>query len=272
MNNKREFSLIATLSVLLIIIAIYSINLVSAQPTSNIFENLDLGIGMTQIIYQMTEFFRPIFEFLLGPYAQTEFFYAKVLLLILLVVVIYWILDRVPLFQGYRNIAMIISLIVSIIAVRFISENQLINGILLPYGTIGVGITTILPFLIIAYGVHTLGLGGIGRKMVWGFFGLIFLILWVTKSSELSDLSNYIYIGTLIGVAVMLVFDRSIHAYFSGADMKRYERELADRQISDLQIELSRLRSSPATSNEIERRIRQIERRLRHFRSRSAAL
>ena len=62
---------------------------------------------------------------------------------------------------------MIVALIVSILSVRFMSENNFILGLLLPYTTLGVALITIIPFLIFAYGVHTTGLPGIGRKIAW---------------------------------------------------------------------------------------------------------
>ncbi|MBI2629382.1 hypothetical protein HYW74_04840 [Candidatus Pacearchaeota archaeon] len=262
MIKKRNIVLLSILS----IIAFFSIiNFVSAQPQSNFFESLDLGIGITQIIYQMTEFFRPIFEFLLGPYASTQFFYAKVLLLILMFVFVYWALDRLPLFQGYRSITLVIATAVSILAIRYLSENDLILGILLPYGTFGVVLTTLIPFFLFGYMIHATGMPGIGRKVGWGFFGIVFFILWRTKAGEIGDISNYIYTGTLIGVAVMLVFDKSVHAYFRGLEMKEFEKQTYEAEVANLQRELFQLAQSGASGPQIDARTNRIKRRLRHL-------
>lgn len=245
--------------------------LISAQ---SLFQNLDLGEGMRQLIDQAIGFGTPVFEIIIGDYSGSEFFFAKVMLLFLLVVVIYIILDRLPIFEGLRNISMIISIIISVLAVRFISENQLILGILLPYGTLGVALTAALPFLIWTYGVHSLGISGLGRRIAWIFFGIVFITLWIYKSTDIGPLGNQIYFWTSIAIAAMIFFDRRIHAYFSGADMRRYERTLSDKQISDLQAELSRLlrESEPSPSPEQRRTIERIRRRLRHLGATSSSI
>ncbi len=268
MIKKRNIVLLSILAT----IALFSImHFVSAQPQSNIFDNLDLGIGMTQIIYQMTEFFRPIFEFLLGPYATTGFFYAKVLLLILLFTIIYWSLDRLPLFQGYRSITLVIATAVSILAIRYLSENDLILGILLPYGTFGVVLTTLIPFFLFAYMIHATNMPGIGRKIGWGFFGIVFFILWRTKSGEIGDLSNYIYTGTLIGILIMLIFDKTVHAYFRGLEIREFEKQTYEAEVANLQRELAQLAQSGVSSPQIDARKQRIQRRLRHLGSKYAS-
>ena len=165
--NKKRVSAIFILSLLLILSII---NLISAQ--NSLFNQINLKTGMQQIIDQAVGFFTPVFEVVIGDYSGSEFFFAKVLFLLLLLVVIYIILDKVPIFEGYRGVAMIVALIVSILSVRFMSENEFIVGLLLPYTTLGIAITTIVPFLIFAYGIHVTGLPGIGRKMAWEFLAL----------------------------------------------------------------------------------------------------
>lgn len=248
---------------LTLLFAIFSIPLISAQFLGNI----DLGEGMREIIYQITEFLRPVLEIIIGDYSGSEFFFAKVMVLLLMLVIIYWILNKIPLFEGYRNITIIISLIVSILSVRFMSENELIAGILLPYGTLGVAITTILPFFIFAYGIHATGMPGLGRKIGWVFFGVVFIVLWITKYDQLNKISNYIYIGTIATVAIMLAFDKSIHAYFRGQDIRQFERVAIESQIANLQADLNRLlrESGPAPSPEQRRTIERIRRRLRNL-------
>ncbi len=271
MIGKRSLNLILLIS----IVSLFSIlTFISAQPYGGYgsgFGFIDLGEGIRQIIDQATRFLAPLFEVILGDYSGSEFFFTKILVLALLFVVIYWILERVPALRGYRNIAMLISLIVSILAVRFISENELVNGILLPYGVLGVALTTLIPFMIFAYGIHTTDLSGAGRKIAWAVFALIFFILWVYKYPELNPIANQIYLWALVAVIIVMIFDKSIHAYFAGADMKKFSKNLTTRQIADLQVELGRLRNSPVMSNEIERRIQQIERDMRHLRAREAS-
>ena len=252
--KRGNLLLIILLSIIPIV---FSINLVSAQLP------IDLGQGANVIINQGTELFRPIFQFIIGDYTNGEYFFIKVLFLILLFIVIFVILERVPFFEGFRNIAMLVALIVSILSVRFMSENNFILGLLLPYTTLGVALITIIPFLIFAYGVHTTGLPGIGRKVAWGLFGIVFLSLWSTQHAKFNDVSNYIYWGIIAGAAIMIFMDRTINAYFRGMDIKRFEEDANTAEIANLQAELGRLIQPGIASPQIDARRRRIERRLR---------
>lgn len=264
MNEKRK---LITLSFIFVIFALSLSTIVSAQYGSSPFSFIDLGQGMRQLIDQAINFFTPVFEIVIGDYSGSEFFFTKVMLLLLLFVVIYFVLDHVPLFQGYRGINYIVALIVSIIAVRFISENQLVLGILLPYGTLGVALTTILPFFIFAYFIHTTGMPGIARKLCWIFFGIVFLVLWIYKADQIGDIGNQIYFWTTIAMAIMLILDKRIHAYFRGLDIKRFEQDAHENEIANLQIELRRLitMGGATPSQEIKNQIRKMQRRIRHL-------
>ncbi|MEM3074382.1 MAG: hypothetical protein QW727_00340 [Candidatus Pacearchaeota archaeon] len=252
--KKENLLAIILLSVISIV---FSINLVSAQLS------IDLGNGVNILINQGTELFRPIFQFILGDYSNGEYFFIKALFLILLFIIIFVILERVPFFEGLRNIAMLVALIVSVLSVRFLSENNFILGLLLPYTTLGIAIATIVPFLIFAYGVYTIGLPGIGRKIAWMIFGIIFIALWSTQHTKFNEVSNYIYWGIIAGAAIMVIMDRTVNAYFRGRDIKRFEEDAHIAEIANLQTELSRLMQSGMSSPQIEARKRKIEGRLR---------
>src|SRR3989344_4569335 len=145
------------------------------------------------IVSSLEGIFTPISSSLFGGGDSNEFLFAKILLAILLFAVINAVVKKVPIFREQKGVAIIVALVISILAVRFISENQLVAGILLPYGTLGVGLTTILPFLIFFYFIHDSEIGPFGRRVSWFFFILVFLILWYSKGSDLSTISNYIY-------------------------------------------------------------------------------
>ncbi|MEM3122382.1 MAG: hypothetical protein QXH60_02995, partial [Candidatus Pacearchaeota archaeon] len=142
-----------------------------------------------------------------------------------------------------------------------------ILGLLLPYTTLGIAITTIVPFLIFAYGVHVIGLPGIGRKVAWIFFGIIFIILWIYKADQINPIGNQIYLWIIILIGGMLLFDRRIHAYFSGMNIKEFERVSIENEIANLQADLHRImvNAGPSPSPEQKRTIERIRKRLRRL-------
>jgi hypothetical protein len=177
----------------------------------------------------------PIFEGIIGDYSTSEFFFAKILLLILLFLIINFVLKK-SLFNEKENLSMTVAGVISILAVRFISENQLITGILLPYGTLGVALTAILPFLIFFYFIHLTRMNGFGRRLFWVFFAIVFLALWFSRKG-ISPIMDQIYIGTFSMIILAFVFDKRIHTYFKTWEINLFFRNTNERAIASLQAE-----------------------------------
>ena len=181
--------------------------------------------------------FSPVFKVLFGDYDQNDFFFAKLLLMILLYAIINTALRKVPQFENNKGINMLVSLIVSIFAVRFISQNQLIYGILLPYGTLGVALITILPFLIFFLFVNWSNMGGAGRRLSWIFFGIIFFVLWIYQADNIGPIANQIYGWTMAALVLVFIFDKNIHYYFKTWEISAFYKGNNERRTASLQAE-----------------------------------
>ena len=254
--NKKEIILLSILSIAIILCIV---PLISAQYYGGAFSYIDLGQGIRQVIDQGTMFLTPVFEILLGDYSGSNFLFTKVLILIILFVLIDTILKRIPIFEGSRNIASIVSLIVSIIAIRFISEDQL-YAIILPYSVLGIALTSILPFMIFTYFIYSTDMPGIGRKLAWLFFMAVFGVTWFYKWNELTGFGNTLYLWTAVIMGGMFLFDRSIQAYLRGENIKDWEKKATDKEIAALQEESQRI--AAVDSAQADRRRRQIKQRL----------
>lgn len=205
------------------------------------YDFISMQNTVMRVIDSTLGIFSPFLELIIGDYSTSEFFFAKVLLLILLTVIINQILKKTPLGSEDKKIGLILSLIVSILAIRFISENDLISGILIPYGTLGVAITTVLPFLIFFYFVHHSGVGPAGRRFFWIIYGVILLVLWSSRSQNLSQTSNMIYGLIFLASIILIIFDKKIHSYFGFSDLKRYEKDRNQERIRKLKRKLNEL-------------------------------
>lgn len=180
---------------------------------------------VTKVLDSILGILSPILEKIVGDYSSSEFFFAKVLLLILLIIVINGVLDKTPIGDN-KKINILISVIVSIIAIRYIGEEGILEAILIQYGALGIALTTIIPMIIFFYFVHnTKKIGNTGRRIFWILYGSSIIFLWLSKSSEISSAGNMIYIITLIAVIVFIIFDKKIHAYFGFSDFKKFERK-----------------------------------------------
>ena len=256
MREKRRTILYCLILSLIIILP-----MISAQYGSgNYFYNAQGTIR--PVLDSALGIMAPILEFAVGDYSTSGFFAVKVLFLILLIAIIVSVLKSIPRFEEMNDSTLnVIAVIVSILAVRFIGENNLIVGILLPYGTLGSAILLMLPFILWFYFIHQSNMGSGMRKFSWGFFMMIFFIFWNSRFPYMGSIANQIYTWGFFLFIIVLIFDRSIHRYFKDAESKRHRDTVYDAEASRLQEEYQRI--STVDTQESRRRMRWIIRRLK---------
>jgi len=214
-----------------------------------------------------SDVFSPFLKFLVGDTGEGLLF-AKALLLLLIYVVILTVLKRIELFR-YRNqfAAILIAAVMSILAVRFMSESQVIEGILVPYGAMGIGITVFLPFLVYFFFVHYSGIGHFGRKVAWAIFALAFIGLWVSQVAKgsSSEIINFIYLSGLILVALAFIFDKQVQRYFDLSQVRKATKHMRDSQRVKLLNDYQRaLRAFNQTGDQAaERELNRLARQLK---------
>lgn len=176
-----------------------------------------------QVYNKLGEAFSSILAPIFDVEQVDEFLFAKALLFIMLFSVIFLALYQVKIFKRNKPTRVIVALVVSILAVRYLKETDFIRAILLPYGALGGSITILLPLIIYFFFVHTSLEGGFGRRFAWFLYGIILLFLWGTQ--EYMGSANWIYIASLIFVLLNLVFDKSIHRYFKMGEFDKSKRK-----------------------------------------------
>ena len=235
---------------------VFSIKLVSAQVSPNQY--------MQTFIEWANSNFGPLFQALLGTPEIDSFLFAKILILILLFCIISMILARMALFEGRRSMISVVSLIVSLLAVRFLQENQLTTMILLPYGGMGAAITAFLPFVIFFMFVHTSIPGSFGRRAAWCLYAAFFICLWIMRYNDsTSGLAssasvNWIYPLAVIFIVLSILFDRTIHAFFQYGEYERARENIDMRARLQTLEDLDRARRL-GNRRDVER----LERRMR---------
>jgi len=238
---------------------IFAIQFVSAQW----YHNTNFFKGASETIIQwIKDIFGPFFEAIIGTSGFDEFFWAKILLLFLFFAVFYMTLKRVEAFKDREGIAALISIIITIFAVRYINNEGIIASILMPSGAMGISIMIFLPILIYFFFVHNAISSPIGRRAGWLVFSVVFLVLWLKRADRISSDMNWIY-G--VGVAVILIniiFDEGIHQYFGITQARAARRERIKLQISDIEEQLKRYRMVPNPSVAMRDTIEILERRL----------
>ncbi len=147
-------------------------------------------------------------------------FLAKVLLLILVLAIVSAVLSKtgfVFLEEGWTH--WVVSIVVAILSVRFLNA-ELVQAILIPYSTLGVALTAIVPFAIYflfvekgMYGPHY----SMMRRVAWIFFAVIFLAIWTLRTGEKTSNSiiDSIYPLTALIAVIMAFADGTIQKIFA---------------------------------------------------------
>ncbi len=227
MNKKRGLAL-----GLIIILSV--LPLVSAQILP-----YDWGSTFRQAIENVEDILTPIFEALLGT-GSGEYFFAKVLLFLLLFFVIFTVVGKIPNLGDNAAVVFIIATVVSILSIRYLPEDTFILALMLPYSTMGMAIAVFLPFLIYFFFVHTSVPGTFGRRIAWIVFGIVFLFLWIVRGAELGS-ANWVYAAGVGAVFISFLFDSSVHRYFQYAGLSRAVSKEKERIRRDIKREMFQL-------------------------------
>lgn len=210
----------------------------------------------------------PILQLLLGVEEVDENLFARFLFFIIVFTITATVLNKMELFKDKKPIITIISVSVSLLGTRYLGGLDIIQGVLLPYGTMMLAISIALPFLIYFFFVHNTIKSGVGRRVAWILFGAIFLGLWWTRRAEMGDLS-WIYNIGIVAVIIVVLADTEIHKYFGVIEMQNAKRAQISLEISDLEAKVAHLRTNAAPSritldtiDKLERRISELYKKL----------
>ncbi|MGV8142749.1 MAG: hypothetical protein ACP5NS_03890 [Candidatus Pacearchaeota archaeon] len=198
---------------------------VSAQGSiaSGLFSGSgNFGDAVASIIESIVDGVKPIVQLLVGTtgdsVSDSSFLFAKFLLLILVVSVIWIPVKTLPFVGEARNgLAFVIALIVGLLSIRFLSSN-IISTILLPYTAIGISITAILPLILYFVWVEK-GLEGpmfkTLRKAAWIFALVVFISLYFVRLPLLNP-PAYAVVYLIAGLLCFLffLFDKTIQKAF----------------------------------------------------------
>jgi hypothetical protein len=261
-NNKMKRGFVLT--GVFLFIALFLISNVSASP----FEGIAEGLG--NLIKGIIEILSPVLKIILGNVAGKGLFFTKVLLFIIVLSIVWIALEQIEVFKDYEFIHWTLTIVVSILSVRFLTEESWIQTILLPYSTLGVAITAFLPFIIWFLFV-TIGLKDqppIIRKFLWIAFAVVFLSLWSIRQGEFTDITtgfnaSNIYIWVFILSLAMVFFDGTIQKFLNKAKIDRLTQNANKRLIDQLMIDMqniqSRLTSGNMSSGAFKTRMKQIK-------------
>ena len=234
-------------------------SLVSAQ--SGPVEGLErLADGATEMIMIIIQF---ISDVLFGLESFDQFFFAKILLSLIIFFVVYTVLDKNNILDSNKNITKIIAASVTILSIRFLPVN-FIEFILIQYSTFAIALTTFLPLMIFFFFVFQSGFGKMGRRIAWSIYGVILVSLYYSRGENLGE-AQWIYYTAILAVLVFIIFDQLIDDQFANKsrkeiDKRRYLKQMVDtdRQLRKYQEQLVNTTDS-RLKKELEKEIKRLE-------------
>lgn len=205
-------------------LAFIGMSFVSAGPVESIQEFVESAYSLIQ----------PVLEKIIGDTSSSDMFLAKILFLIIIFAIVWKSLENISFFEATPWVLWLVSVSVSIIAIRWFGNSDIVNTVLLPYSAFGITLTAALPFVLYFFIVKDFHTSL--RKISWTFFIVVFIGLWFMRSGagEL-QVGNFAYIYLAVaGLGLLvLMFDGTIQRIVSGAKIDRYRSvmntELLDR-------------------------------------------
>lgn len=258
--SKRKYKIISML-----VLGILAMQVISAAgfdfdfAQQQVSRVIDSGMGLLT----------PFFEKILGESSSSEFFFHQLLILLLLILITKKILDKTPIGENNAKISFLVSVIVSILAVRFIVSNNFFESIFLQYGVLGIAITTVLPMVIFFWFIHATKIGTYGRKLFWLFYIIVLVVLWLTKAGEIPAAANWIYVLTILGAIALIFFDKNIHVYFGTSHLRVFmtqeRKEAIARAKERIQKIMERERLGIISHYEASRELKELEKTVREL-------
>jgi len=164
-------------------------------------------------------------DFNAGDVGAPELFFIKALVFILLILLVGYAARKIPGIGDRNSLVILISIIVSLIAIRYITSEELVNFIWLPYGVIGIFLASFFPFILGFFFIESFP-SRIFRKIAWSLYVLIFAGLawfrWDVLDFGTQWFENYgwIYLGTAILSFLLVIYDSRIRNWKANSELK----------------------------------------------------
>ena len=202
--------------------------------------------------------FEPVLTAVFGAEGSGLYVFERFLLFILLVSVIFLAVGKIPLFEDQNKIRWIVSIIISLIGVRFMDYAWLVS-VLHSYNALAIAIGSVMPLIIYFFFVH-----GIGkdyphlRKVMWILFIGMYIGLWITSTTEYV---SAVYFWTLLAAVLLLLFDDKIERYIRKQEYKGSHASWINDRVSEIDKEIKLISESSLDDKVKEREIKKKEKR-----------
>ncbi|MBM3234082.1 hypothetical protein FJZ19_03220 [Candidatus Pacearchaeota archaeon] len=214
--NKKKVAIFVTSILALILVSSF----VLAQ------EELAVNSDVQNALNKIAEVVNPIAQFIVGPAKTIDLLFVKVLFLILIFGVAYYAAGFTPGLKDSTFFMLLISVVIALLATRFLATPELITFIWLPSGTAGMAFATLFPFVLFFFLINKID-NFIITRVGWVIFIVIYFAMAIYRWYDLAPKGGewwntlawwYMAIGVIS--ILVLVFDKNIRAWMMLAELK----------------------------------------------------
>ena len=173
------------------------ISFVSASPLGDAAQNIK------DLLEEGYNVIKGPLGLLIGETAGGDTFLAKLLFLFIIFSLVWVVLDKINFFETHDWALWLVSISVSVLSIRWITESSVIEGILLPYSTLGVTVTAGLPFVLFFLFIKDTR-PKLVQKIAWAAFAVVFVLLYIYRFNEIGA-AAYAYIAIFV-ISLAMVF------------------------------------------------------------------
>lgn len=235
--------------IFIFLVALLFLTLVSAQVFVNDpqrqgpFRDLaEMGKSLFNFLFDTLD---PVLTFILGEpleSAQSSEIYLSKIMFFAVVFCLVWVtITKIDFLSENQIVLWVVSIAVSLLSTRWLTQNEIVNSILLPYDALGITLSAFLPILLIFVFIE-IGLQGRRRKPIrkiaWVIFAVVFFIFWFVRYEQVSEVGEaimWVYpISALICLG-LFIFDGTIQKFLKKFEMDK--RNVERIQISKEELE-----------------------------------
>jgi len=162
----------------------------------------------------------------------------QILFFILIFLILFAVLDQIPLFKNKPGILTAVSIIVAILSAGYIKTDWFLP-ILNQYTSIGITISFLLPFVLLFYFIKNMVPNNfLIQRIIWGTYTIIVavnaFINWPEIATRNDNIAKGLYWGVIILSLIMLISGGRIMKYLFKEKLTEtiYKREKFDRLLA----------------------------------------
>lgn len=169
--------------------------------------------------------------------------FAQFLLFALVTLLVFAIMEFVPFVEDKGWLAFGISVIIGILSIAYLKPEE-VYSILLSYEALGIALTSIIPFLLVAVISKKLHEKGhtMFSKVLWIVMGVVVSLKYITaETAQLGNFGLFAYPLVIVAIIIMILFENWIYFKIFKATIKGEVSEAGSLYVAHLSAKMEKI-------------------------------